>query len=510
MFWDAQVKKAQLRDIVALRAFLFPGEQDEKEEKMCATRLLRSGMIILSCLAFILGVAACQEEPTGPRAWIDTPRDGASVPVGAPVVVLSHAYAREGVAEVMLSVNGQAYRRSPPSAPGSFVKATHEWFPDREGDYILQITTYSQTGEASSPATARVRAIGRAAATPVAVTPVAAPTAPGAPDLEIVSVEAVVAGYKGAVPFCNTRVAYRNRGAVSVPRDFTIQFHFNGVPTLANTVAGGLPAGASAEITFVYQFEGSPYIGINLDSTNVIAETNETNNAFAEIRLCSGTPAPTAVIPTAPIVVTPPPTLVPTQPPTVPPPPPPAQVNFRADQTTITRGQCTTLRWDVENATAVYLDGNGVAGHGTQQVCPNSTTTYSLHVTAPAGNVDRTVTITVQQPPNTPTSTKPPDTQGPPAPSLVSPSGTLSCRSSVTLDWNPVSDPSGIKTYYVKLERQITQGNWQSAGGWTTSSTAQSVPVQCGGIYRWQARAEDNAGNQGPWSGFMNFSINLQ
>jgi hypothetical protein len=92
---------------------------------------------------------------------------------------------------------------------------------------------------------------------------------------------------------------------------------------------------------------------------------------------------------------------------------------------------------------------------------------------------------------------------------LVSPSGALSCRTSVTLDWNAVTDPSGIKTYYVKLERQITQGNWQSAGGWTTSSTSQSVPVQCGGIYRWQVRAEDGAGNQGPWSGFMNFSINL-
>lgn len=60
--------------------------------------------------------------------------------------------------------------------------------------------------------------------------------------------------------------------------------------------------------------------------------------------------------------------------------PPPAQINFWVDNGTINVGQCTTLRWDVQNVKAVYLNDQGVAGKGSQQVCPTSTTTYTLRV----------------------------------------------------------------------------------------------------------------------------------
>ncbi len=56
--------------------------------------------------------------------------------------------------------------------------------------------------------------------------------------------------------------------------------------------------------------------------------------------------------------------------------------NFRADANWVNAGQCTTLRWDVDNVSAVYLvDGNnvqGVGGHDARTVCPQSTTTYIL------------------------------------------------------------------------------------------------------------------------------------
>ncbi len=465
------------------------------------------GLTFLVWLALILGATACEPEPTGPRAWIDFPLDGAIVPAGAPVTVLSHVFAPAGVAEVLLSVNGVAYRRSPPSTTGDFAKASHEWFPDREGDFVLEVTAFSSTGEASAAARARVKVLGKTVTTPTLVAPAPATTVPSAPDLAIVNVEAVVAGNKGGVPFCNTRVTYRNVGTAAIPRDFVIQFHFNGVPTLANTIAGGLPPGATDQIVFVYQFESAPYIGINLDSTNVIAESNEANNAFAEARACGATPVP--ITPTAtPTLATRTPTATATLGIA---PLPPAQVNFRADRTALTQGECTMLRWDVENATGVFLDGNGVAGHGSQPVCPNKTTTYNLHVTAPAGNVDRSVTISVQAAPatHTPTRTRtrtpttPPDTTPPPIPNPQDPTGgkSVACSGaagSATLRWSSVSDPSGV-TYYVKWS-----GGGQS-GGWNGAGTSHGISIKCGYQYSWQVRACDGKGNCSGWSGSATF-----
>jgi hypothetical protein len=162
------------------------------------------------------------------------------------------------------------------------------------------------------------------------------------------------------------------------------------------------------------------------------------------------------------------------------------------------------LRWDVEYATAVFLDGKGVPGHGKREVCPASTTTYDLRVEAPCGNVDRSVTINVEPAP---------DTTPPPVPSPAVPADGLEidCKSSQTLVWMPVSDDSGGPVAYdVKLERQITPGNWQSVGGWGLVSGKQvDASVDCGLYYRWTVRAQDGAGNYSDWAPWSHFSILL-
>ncbi len=58
----------------------------------------------------------------------------------------------------------------------------------------------------------------------------------------------------------------------------------------------------------------------------------------------------------------------------------PATINFWVDRSTINAGECTTLHWDVQNVQAVYLDNQGVAGTDSKQVCPTTTTTYTLRV----------------------------------------------------------------------------------------------------------------------------------
>jgi polar amino acid transport system substrate-binding protein len=94
--------------------------------------------------------------------------------------------------------------------------------------------------------------------------------------------------------------------------------------------------------------------------------------------------------------------------PPAPPSPPPTQginPNLRADSTYISAGQCTAVRWDIDNVSAVYfIDGGnqqGVAGHDARTVCPGSTTTYTLRVVDTNGaNHEFPITINVSGAPD--------------------------------------------------------------------------------------------------------------
>jgi hypothetical protein len=120
--------------------------------------------------------------------------------------------------------------------------------------------------------------------------------------------------------------------------------------------------------------------------------------------------------------------------------------------------------------------------------------------------IDITVT------PIPPTITPTPDTTGPPAPTPVYPP-LPDCTGSKTLDWLPVTDPSGIAEYQVEAERRPdTISSWTVAAGspWIgISSTDLSIPVECGFYYRWRVRAVDGVGNPGAFSGWAYFEVSL-
>jgi hypothetical protein len=109
----------------------------------------------------------------------------------------------------------------------------------------------------------------------------------------------------------------------------------------------------------------------------------------------------------------------------------------------------------------------------------------------------------------------PPDTQAPPAPTIISPQGgvLLGCLDSIVLRWNAVSDASGIDIYQVRLNISYDNGaTWSGVGTWELDSlTSVGVEDQtdCGNLYRWRVRARDNAGNLGPYSPFATFGIAL-
>jgi hypothetical protein len=53
----------------------------------------------LALLGLMTAFPSCSPAETGPRAWIDWPRDGYETDVGTTVTSITQAYGREGVAE---------------------------------------------------------------------------------------------------------------------------------------------------------------------------------------------------------------------------------------------------------------------------------------------------------------------------------------------------------------------------------------------------------------------------
>jgi hypothetical protein len=126
----------------------------------------QSKLVLVIVFLLAWGLGACAGAPTAAaQAWIDYPPDGDTLALGAPVTVISHAFAREGVSEVVLSVNGEAYRRDVPEGAGDdFVSMRQVWAPVEAGSYTLQVQAYDRQGGISNPATVNVEVLGEAQA----------------------------------------------------------------------------------------------------------------------------------------------------------------------------------------------------------------------------------------------------------------------------------------------------------------------------------------------------------
>ena len=99
---------------------------------------------------------------------------------------------------------------------------------------------------------------------------------------------------------------------------------------------------------------------------------------------------------------------------TVVPRPPSPTATLTADSTTITEGNCTDLRWTTTNANSASINqGIGTVtptASGSEEVCPDATTTYELtadgHSDARPSQATASVTVTVNPPtPSTPSIT---------------------------------------------------------------------------------------------------------
>ncbi len=94
--------------------------------------------------------------------------------------------------------------------------------------------------------------------------------------------------------------------------------------------------------------------------------------------------------------------------PTPTPTPPSPILQLVAESTHIQQGACTTLYWNVQGANEVYLfpkggdPGDGVLPQGSQEVCPQQTTTYVLSAVLPDGShtsTSLTIVVSAVEPP---------------------------------------------------------------------------------------------------------------
>ncbi len=76
----------------------------------------------------------------------------------------------------------------------------------------------------------------------------------------------------------------------------------------------------------------------------------------------------------------------------------PSAVAFRADKSVLAQSECTVLRWDVFNVSAVFIDETPTTGNNILNVCPTQTTIYTLRIMYPDGTESTHITTLTLSP----------------------------------------------------------------------------------------------------------------
>lgn len=311
-------------------------------------------VVLLTSLlaAIILACASVATPEQKASVLINAPTAGTALTLGQDVEVNVSAADPAGIVEVELWVDGQmvASASTPNGQPQTNTVAVLAWKTDGVGLRKLQARSVNSKQETLTSAAVEVAVrqaaapspISTPAATPIPILPTPLPTPTSCTPMVIVQTKAL-----------NVRsgpgTTYSTLGRLQA--DETAQ------------VVGRNAAGTWWQIRFGTAYgwvSGSYVIPSCTDNVPIAGEP---------------TPAPT--------------------------PTPLPGINFWADNPTIATGQCTTIRWQVTNAAAVYLNeggaDQGVAGQGSKTVCPAAAMTYRLIVILTNNQrIERQITVTVQ------------------------------------------------------------------------------------------------------------------
>jgi len=272
---------------------------------------LETLIVLFLLLIMMASLSACVgESDVQSRAWIDFPLDGSEFNMGSPVPITSQLYAKDGVKEFQITINGEIIKQGPPPNPEeSFTEVSHEWVPEQSGAYTIAIAVLDSEGAASSRAQVDITVIG----VPVLLQP----------DLTVTGISLV----DGNRIQCD----YSNLGAAVLPEGTDVWIDIFIGPSEAEfvqTTHSNIGVDRLFEAGDTGSFTRGPIsptpvwpqtVSCLIDAGNLVAESDEDNN---EMQGSFGSSVPITVSPTP---SPPPPTSTPTAtllPPTLPPPPP--------------------------------------------------------------------------------------------------------------------------------------------------------------------------------------------
>jgi uncharacterized protein YraI len=328
--------------------------------------------VLLVTLLTAAGCGGGGGEPTAvadaqpPTVTINAPADQAILPAGQAVQISVVANDDQTISRIELYVDNSLIesRIVPAGSALTTVSEQFTWSASMVGPHSLQARAYDAAGQmgASRIVGVQVQIAGAPTSTPAgstdpgseATATVAVPTVPPAsPTTESPQVQA------------------------------TVNANVRGGPGTNYYVVGSLGVGEAAPVTG--RNADSSWWQINYQGSAAwIADSVVTANAAAQGAPVVNAPPPPPTNTPAPPTATSPPTATPG--PSVTPAP---TTGFRVDQSNLSAGQCTTLRWDFDNISAIYVvlgsgyDEAGRPGHGTAEVCPSVTTTYKARVVRP-------------------------------------------------------------------------------------------------------------------------------
>ncbi len=165
--------------------------------------LLISAAVLTACAP-----TAAELVPGGPGAWVGGPPDGSEVPIGE-VLVMCHAFARGGVSQIELYVNGSfANRAANPDAGNEYFTARLAFDTTGPGSYVLHCRTYDGAGAMvqSDPVTVRVTGEEPVPTTEEVEIPTATPTSTEAPTATLPPTGTPVPPTATRIPPTSTRI----------------------------------------------------------------------------------------------------------------------------------------------------------------------------------------------------------------------------------------------------------------------------------------------------------------
>jgi hypothetical protein len=400
---------------------------------------------LLLLLVLLVMLAGCNSTPVapeissdGPRVWLDAPLNNSTLPL-APLEIVSHASDPLRVTQVELSVNGSPLRTDPNlDATKSLVTTRQPWSPPAPGNYTLLVRAMNSASVWSEYAQALV-VIGGTTGGVVQGAVYADLNGDG--DTNDAS-EGPLDDVTVTLTGCANKTTQTDEG----------NFEFTGLPSGTCLVSV-----AKTGWKFVSTFP----TGIGYPA-KAVSDPNKPT-AFSIVM------TPEVVKQELP-VVTPQPgtTRV-----------PPVTITYLADPATITSGQCTTIRWQVTNASKVFLDDAQVEASGTKPDCPKQNATHTLRlITLDNQTVTRTITINVTQPPVVNTSC----TGSASIASFSASDTSITKGSSTKLNWGTVSNADSIEIdqgvgKYTAANKVVAAGSKTVTPAQTTTYT---LTARCG------------------------------